>query len=143
MKITPALLCALLLLTPLAKASDIAPGQWNLTINLDAPGIPEPMRQQRQYDCITAEEAKDPEASLKNSWKQDNCTNGEVKRSGDTLRWSAECTMPGTDAKTRVSGKMVMHNSKHYTSEMTMSGNNHSMKTRIDGKWASSECTAE
>lgn len=141
MKTTSALLASLLLLAPIVQASEMTPGQWNLSVELDAPGIPEHMRKQVQYDCINAEEASDPEAALRNSWKEDNCSAGEIKHSGNTMRWSADCTMPGTKVKTRVTGKMVLHDSKHYTSEMTMSGNNHSMKTRIDGKWAGSECT--
>ncbi len=141
MKISSALLASLLLLAPIAQASEMTPGQWNLSVELDAPGIPEQMRKQVQYDCINPEEAADPEAALRNSWKEDSCSAGEAKRSGNTLRWSADCTMPGTKAKTRVTGKMVLHDSKHYTSEMTMTGNNHSMTTRIDGKWAGSECT--
>ncbi|MED5237985.1 MAG: DUF3617 family protein [Pseudomonadota bacterium] len=134
---------SLLLLSPLAQSAELAPGQWKLSIELDAPGVPEQMRNQVQEDCVTAEEAGDLEASLRKSWEEDNCSNGEIDSSGNTLRWSADCTMPGSNSQTHITGKMVLQNSKHYTSELTMKGNDHTMKTHIEGKWAAAECSAE
>ncbi len=143
MKKVPALLSALLMFAPIAQAGEMAPGLWDLTINLDAPGIPEQMRTQKQKDCLSVEDAKDPEASLRKSWEEDSCSDTDLKKSGNTLSWSANCNIPGTQSRTQVTGKMVMHNSKHYTSEMTMKGNNHQMKTVVEGKWAASECSGE
>lgn len=140
MKKSPALLTALLMLSPIAQAAEMAPGLWNLTINLDAPGIPEQMRTQQQQDCLSVEDAKDPEASLRKSWQEDSCSDAELKKSGNTLSWSATCNVPGTQSRTHITGKMVMHNSKHYTSELTMKGNNHQMKTVVEGKWAGKTC---
>ncbi|MZR61421.1 DUF3617 family protein [Alcanivorax sp. DP30] len=140
MKSALVVVSSLLLLSPLAQSAEMAAGKWNLTVELNAPGIPEEMRTQVQEGCISVEEAKDPEAALRKSWKKDNCSNGEAKRSGNTLSWSADCVMPDTDAETQISGKMVIHNTRHYTSDLTMKGNDHTMKTHIEGKWAASEC---
>lgn len=129
----------LLLLSPFIQATELTPGRWTLSMEMEAPGIPENMRTRVQQDCMSADDASDLEASMKNKWKEDNCGNTKLKRNGDTLTWSADCTMPGTSAQTRVSGKMVVHDRKHYTSEMTMKGNNQQMKTRIEGEWAG-EC---
>lgn len=139
MKSSLILITLLALFSPLAYAGDLTPGKWDLTVEMDAPGLPEQMRKRVQQDCLTPEQAASPEAALKKSWKDDNCSAGESKRSGNTLRWSADCNMPGTKAKTQIKGKMVVHDSKHYTTEMTVKGNNHSMKTTTEARWVG-EC---
>ena len=136
MKSSPAILSALLLLSPFAHSGELAPGKWDLSVEMDAPGMPENMRKRVQQDCLTPELAEDPEGALKKNWKQDNCDVGEIKRAGDTLSWSADCTFPGTNAKTNITGKMVVHDEKHYTTEMTVKGNNHTMTTRTEARWA-------
>ena len=139
MKITLVLITALGMLSPLAYSEDLTPGRWEMTLEMEAPGLPEQMRKRVQQDCLTPEQAVSPEAALKKSWRDDNCTSTDITRRGNTLRWSADCNMPGTQAKTHISGKMVVHDNKHYTTEMTVKGNNHSMKTRTEARWAG-EC---
>ncbi|MAX54807.1 MAG: hypothetical protein CL537_04730 [Alcanivoracaceae bacterium] len=135
MKKTLVLITTLGLLSPFAHSIELTPGQWDVTVDMNAPGIPDNMRTRVKQDCLTQEQAGDLEASMRKGWKEDNCGGAEINRSGNTLRWSAVCSMPGSDAKTHISGTMVIHNDKHYTTDITVKGNHHSMKTHSEAKW--------
>ena len=135
MKTALPLILSIGLLSPFSHAIELTPGKWAITVEMNAPGMPENMRTQVQQDCVTAEEAANPEDAMRESWKEDNCDTGDIRSTDNGLEWEAECTMPGSNAKTRITGKMVMHNSKHYSTDITVKGNHHSMKTHSEAKW--------
>lgn len=119
----------------LVGAAELTPGLWEMTVKLDSPAVPENMRTQVRDHCLTQKQASNPEMAMRESWKAENCNNSEISRSGDTLQWSANCKMPGSKTTTKIRGEMVIHNDKHYSSNITISGNNHSMTTHSEAKW--------
>jgi len=87
--------------------------------------------------CITKEEAaKPPEARMNSS----NCTQKEMTRSGNTMKFKYECTQPPSTGE----GEMTFVSDKAYSGKTSVTsqreGRTMQMTMEMQGKWLSSDC---
>jgi len=87
--------------------------------------------------CITKEEAaKPPEARM----SAGNCTQKDVQRSGNTMRFKFECTQPPSSGE----GEMTFVSDKAYNGKTTVTsqvaGKPQQMNMEMQGKWLASDC---
>ncbi len=81
----------------LAAAPSLQPGNWQASIQVQMPGLPEMPPISTTY-CLTPEQAADPEKSLMDKIKQgqsegkEQCKTLSHSLSGQTARWSVQCT---------------------------------------------------
>ena len=89
---TAALSILVLALTTPAFAADkspMKPGKWEITMQMDMPGMPMKMPPMKVTNCVTKEQAENPEPpKAKNG---DDCKISDYKRDGNTVSWSMEC----------------------------------------------------
>jgi hypothetical protein len=87
--------------------------------------------------CITKEEAaKPPEARMASA----NCTQKDIQRSGNTMKFKFECTQPPSTGE----GEMSFVGDKAYTGKTTVTsqvaGKSQQMNMQMQGKWLASDC---
>jgi hypothetical protein len=92
MKISKAVLlaCVLALALPLvANAGPMKAGKWQVTVETDMPGMPMKMPPVTMTQCVTKEQAENPEPPKMN--KDDDCKVSDYKVDGNVVTWSVEC----------------------------------------------------
>jgi hypothetical protein len=87
--------------------------------------------------CVTKEEAaKPPEARMSSG----NCTQKDIQRSGNTMKFKFECTQPPSTGE----GEMSFVGDKAYTGKTTVTsqvaGKSQQMNMQMQGKWLASDC---
>lgn len=87
--------------------------------------------------CVTKEEAaKPPEARM----SAGNCTQKDIQRSGNTMKFKFECTQPPSTGE----GEMSFVSDKAYTGKTTVTsqvaGRPQQMNMEMQGKWLASDC---
>ena len=87
--------------------------------------------------CISKEEAaKPPEARM----NAGNCTQKDMQRSGNTMKFKYECTQPPSTGE----GEMTFVSEKAYSGKTTVTsqvaGRTQQMNMEMQGKWLSSDC---
>ena len=87
--------------------------------------------------CVTKEEAaKPPEARM----NAGNCTQKDMQRSGNTMKFKYECTQPPSTGE----GEMTFVSDKAYSGKTTVTsqvaGRPQQMNMEMQGKWLSSDC---
>jgi len=87
--------------------------------------------------CVTKEEAaKPPEARMSSG----NCTQKDIQRSGNTMKFKFECTQPPSTGE----GEMSFVGDKAYTGKTTVTsqvaGKPQQMNMQMQGKWLASDC---
>ena len=88
------LICLALALPTLAEKSPIKPGKWEVSMQMDMPNLPIKMPPIKINQCITPEDAADPEKSLpKNNDpnKKNDCKVTDMKIKGNTITYSVVC----------------------------------------------------
>lgn len=81
---------ALALPTFAADATHVKPGKWQVTMTMDMPGMPMKMPPMTFTNCITKEQAENPQPPK--SQKDKNCEVTDYKRDGNTVTWTVKCT---------------------------------------------------
>jgi hypothetical protein len=92
MNICRAIVLSALIASPSLVAAADGPrrdGQWNVTIEMQMPGMQMPPMKTTQ--CITKAEAADPLKSLPKSNPGGACTVADYKTEGNKISWSMKC----------------------------------------------------
>ena len=90
-------------------------GKWQMTMEMDMPGMPMKMPPVTTTHCVTKEQAENPEANIPKSQRDSGCKYTDVKVDGNTVSWKMECEksqMTGTGS--------VTYSSDSYTGHMDM-----------------------
>lgn len=109
-----------------AAAGQMNPGQWEVTVRMEMPGMP-PQAQQTHTvsQCITPELARNPRATVENfnthAEGEVKCTMSNFNVSGDTTTWSVDCT---GDHPAHMDGEMILEGNAAYhgSTKMTLPG---------------------
>ena len=111
-------------------------GQWEVKMEMDMPGMPAGMPAFTSTQCITPEEAKDPEKSVPQMGRggrgrgNPNCKVSEYKMDGNKATWSMKCEgdqpMTGT-------GEFV-YAADTYTGSIKMETGRGAMTMKYSGK---------
>jgi len=87
--------------------------------------------------CITKEQAAKPPEARMNSG---NCTQKDMQRSGNTMKFKYECTQPPSVGE----GEMTFISDKAYTGKTMVTsqrdGKSQQMTMEMQGKWLASDC---
>lgn len=110
-------------------------GQWEVKMEMDMPGMPAGMPPMMSTQCITPEEAKDPEKSVPQTGRgrgrgNQNCKVSDYKTEGNKATWSMKCE---GDPPMSGSGESV-YAGDTYTSTITMETGRGTMKMKYSGK---------
>ena len=120
--------CALAL--PSFAASPVKPGKWQVTMEMDMPGMPMKVPPTTITHCITKEQAENPEATLPKASRQGDCKVSDYKLDGNTVTWNVKCE--GKQPMTG-SGK-ITYDSDSYTGTMKMKMQETEMTAKYTGK---------
>ena len=99
MKPVPALLVVALAaaLVPDASAQHpMRPGNWEVSMQMEMPGMPMQMPPMKATQCVTAEQLKAPEKAVPTGpgKNPNDCKVSDYKVSGNTVTWSMVCAGP-------------------------------------------------
>ena len=123
---------ALLLALPMmASAAGPRAGKWQITMEMDMPGMPMKMPPQTFTQCISKEQAANPQEALPKATRDKNsdCKLQDYKVDGNKVSWKFDCPkekMTGNGAAT--------YESDSYTATMSMSMPDHEMTMKYSGK---------
>ncbi|MFG6175856.1 DUF3617 family protein [Halomonas sp. THAF12] len=123
-----------------AWASDLKPGQWEMTMSMEGENLPSQLTEERTSQmCLTGGEADDMGATMRERWRESDCTDINLTREGNSIQAQASCQQGGRT--TSVDAHVTLHSDEHYTSEIVTT-NDGTLTTRQAGQWVSSECEA-
>jgi hypothetical protein len=111
-------------------------GKWEITTEVDMPGMPMKMPARTTTQCVTKEDAADPaKAILKQSDPQGgrgnpDCKISDLKTNGNSVTWTMKCE--GRDAMTG-SGQTT-YSPDSYTGTMTINRAGQTMTMKYSGK---------
>ena len=100
MKLTNAVIFALVASSPLwvaAQDSARQDGRWEVTVEMEMPGMPMKMPAQTITRCVTKEEAADPQKALPQGGRNataNSCKVSDYKMVGNTVTWAMKCDPP-------------------------------------------------
>ena len=129
-------LCAAMLALPavLAQAQSQAPGLWEHTVRMQLPGGGQGRTVKA---CVTKEQAARPAEPRLNG----DCTNQDVQRSGNTIKFKYECTQPRASSG---EGEWTFVSDKAYTGKLAtlneVRGKPQTMLVEMSGKWLAAGC---
>ena len=79
-------------------------GRWEITTEMDMPGMPMKMPATKTIQCVTKEQAEDPNQSVPKDQQDKNCKVSDYKLVGNKVTWTVTCS--GKNAMTG-SGEMT------------------------------------
>jgi Protein of unknown function (DUF3617) len=82
------------LMLPLDAQGPRRDGKWEVKMEMDMPGMPARMPPMTTTQCVTPEEAKDPQKSIPQSGRgrgNESCKVSDYKADGNTITWSMKC----------------------------------------------------
>ncbi len=137
------LLCGGLAFAAFSLNAVAAPGEyWEITSQMDMPGMPVAMPAQTSKVCLPKGGEGDPNRT---QGKDSNCTFTDMQRSGKTVKFKGTC-VNGHGDKMNVSGETT-HDSNSFKTKMQMSGDSHgrpmNMSMNTSGKRVGGSCDAE
>jgi hypothetical protein len=116
-----------------AAASAQAPrmdGRWEVKMEMDMPGMPARMPPMSSIQCVTPEEAKDPQKAMPQGGggrgAPGNCTVNDYKVVGNKMTWRMACT--GADPMTGTGEFVYVRETYTGTVKMTRAGQETTMK---------------
>jgi hypothetical protein len=112
-RLTVALLSAGICTTAAAGGINMQPGLWEITTEVDMPGMPMKMPPQTIRHCYTEQELAEAQNTVPQGGNSD-CKVTDYKLKGNTATWTIECT--GQQAM-RGTGTMTTHPTS-YTGSM-------------------------
>jgi hypothetical protein len=87
--------------------------------------------------CLTKEQAERPPEARMN---QGECTQKDVQRSGNTIKYKFECTKPPSSGE----GELTFSSDKAYSGRSTVTsqvaGKPQQMTMEMQGKWLATDC---
>jgi Protein of unknown function (DUF3617) len=110
------------------------PGEWQISMQMEVPGMPFKMPPVNFTVCLTEEDLKDPQKSVPNDPKND-CKVGDYKIEGNKVSWTVDCPKQ----KTKGEGEITFTENS-YTGHMNMTVGEQEMSTKYTGKWKG-ECS--
>lgn len=98
-KATLLVLCFAIALPLLAEKSPVKPGKWEMTMQMDMPNMPFKMPPIKVTQCISKEDAENPENSVPkgDAKKKSDCKVKDMKVTGKTITYSVICEKQKTE----------------------------------------------
>lgn len=128
-----ALLAAVLCAGAMAEPSNMQPGLWEITTEMDMPGMPVQIPPQTTRHCYTAADLAEARNTVPQG-AEEHCKMTEYQVDGNTATWTMECT---GDTPMRATGSMTS-SADRYSGEMQSvmqgPGGNMQMTTRWRGR---------
>lgn len=106
--------------------SEIHEGQWEITVEVEIPGMPMKMPPQTITQCI-----KDDDYIPQGKEPGQECENKHIQKDGNTYSWTTECTTP--QGKITGKGKVSYQNDK-MSGSMTVEGPDMKMISHYEGR---------
>ena len=99
--ILAAMMCVLALPWTVSAQGPARDGRWEITTEMDMPGMPMKMPAMKTTQCITKEQASDPNLSVPQASQDKNnaCKVSDYKVAGNKVTWTMKC-----EGKTPMSG---------------------------------------
>ncbi len=119
-----------------AWALEVKPGLWEQVIESNALGGETPQEMTDQQ-CITQEEAKDPEAAFRRDFSAAGFDNSEYTQNGNTINASASNTSGGQDVEIKIT--MTKLSDEHTTSNTEVSSGE-TITTTQESRWIAEDC---
>ena len=124
------LVCALAL-PVFAATSPVKPGKWQVTMEMDMPGMPMKMPPTTITHCVTKEQVEHPESTIPKGARDQNCTVSDFKVDGNTVTWSMKC-----EGKEPVTGTgKITYDGDTYDGMMKLHVRDMDMTTKYKGKY--------
>jgi CO dehydrogenase/acetyl-CoA synthase alpha subunit len=108
-------------------ADGISPGLWEITTQMNMPGMPAKMKPMVIKHCYTKNDAADQKNVIS---RDKNCTVTDMKKVGNKVVWAMKCT--GQNAGT-MNGETVF-GPDSYTSTMDMKAQGRKVTMKVKGK---------
>ena len=126
-KVLVAVLVVLLVPAVSFAAKTMQEGLWELTTQMEMPGMPMKMPPTVMKHCYTKSDVSDQKKIIS---RDKNCTVTDLKTSANKVTWKLKCT--GENAAT-MTGETVF-DSNSYTSVMNMNSHGQKMTMKVKGK---------
>ena len=124
-----AILALALAVSALAAEHPQKPGQWEMTMQMDMPGMPVKLPPFKHTMCITAEDLKDPQKSVPSDPKS-KCTISDYKIDGNKVTWTMECP------KQKMKGEgEATYTADSFTATTHLTMEDREMTVKYSGKW--------
>jgi hypothetical protein len=108
-------------------------GKWEVTMEMDMPGMPMKMPPVVTTQCVTKEDVDDPQKALPKGPAgrgNDNCKVSDYKMEGNKVTWTMKC-----EGKQPMSGSGEMvYGDEKYTGAIKMDMNGSTMTMKYAGK---------
>lgn len=137
-----AVICAFAIPTAIFAAHPAKPGKWEMTTEIDMPGMPIKMPAVTTAVCITKEDLeKNPESTVPKPRKgredRKDCKVTDYKVDENTVTWNLKC-----EGQNPVTGNgKITYSADSFDGWMTMKINDRAdMKATYKGKWIGAEC---
>lgn len=106
-------------------------GRWEVKMEMEMPGMPMKMPPMTTTQCVTKEQADDPQRSVpQGRGAQNNCKVSDYKVSGNTVTWSMKCEGPEAMSGT---GE-ITYGQDTYDGTMKMTREGQTMTMKYSGK---------
>jgi hypothetical protein len=122
-----AVLCMMAVPSVSLAADGIRDGQWEITTQMEMPGMPVKMKPTVMRHCYSKNDVLDQKKVIT---RDKNCTVTDMKKSGNKMTWAMKCT--GQNAGT-MSGETVF-NPDSYSSTMNMNSQGQKVTMKVKGK---------
>lgn len=130
MKLRAVAVCAFVLAVAVpgafAENNPVKAGKWQMSMQMEIPGMPFKMPPVTITHCVTKEDAK---SAIPQDQKNKDCKVGDIKVDGNTISYTIDCPkqkMTGTGEVTYENDAM--------TGELNMNADGQEMKTKYTGK---------
>jgi hypothetical protein len=111
-------------------------GRWEIKTEIDMPGMPQGMPPMTSIQCITPEQAKDPQKAMPQGGRgrggrgaTDDCKLSDYKVDGNKVSWSMKC-----DAQQMSGTGEFVYAGDTYTGTMKMDRGGQAMTMKYSGK---------
>ena len=124
---------ALALAMPLIAedSSPIKAGKWEMTIEMEMPGMPVKMPPVKTVQCVTPEQAANPEKGVPTGGRNNKCQIKDMKISGKTISYTVICP----DEKVTAEAEMTYEgDSFSGMMKMKVEGQDQEITTKYSGK---------
>lgn len=119
-----------------AWALDLEPGLWGQVIESDA-GNGEALQKFSRQECLTEEDAKDPEAAFRRDFSDAGFTDVEFAQNRNTVNATAFNTSGDQDVEMKIT--LIKHSDKH-TSSTTEVISSSTSTTTFESRWIEEDC---
>ena len=119
-------------LTTSAQQHPMRPGRWEITTQMDMPGMPMKMPAQKAVRCITQKELNDPAGAVPKppEGQKNTCKVSDYKVDGNKVTWKMSCSEPHAMTGT---GEIIVDGDT-YTGTMKMNMDQGQMTMKYNAK---------